>query len=82
VLLTESLRRLPAQESSAYLLLNPLTGALLAIPILGESLAPLQIVGGALVIVGIGLATGGVALIARRLGRGRALQPSGTLDAP
>jgi drug/metabolite transporter (DMT)-like permease len=82
VLLTESLRRLPAQESSAYLLLNPLTGALLAIPILGETLAPLQVLGGGFVIVGVALATGGAALIARRLNRSRALQPSSTLDAP
>ncbi len=82
VLLTESLRRLPAQESSAYLMLNPLTGALLAIPILGETLAPLQLVGGTFVIAGVALATGGATLIARRLGLVRALQPSRTLDAP
>lgn len=82
ILLTESLRRLPAQESSAYLLLNPLTGALLAIPILGETLAPLQVLGGAFVIVGVALATGAVALVTRRLTRSRSLQPSSTLDAP
>jgi drug/metabolite transporter (DMT)-like permease len=82
VLLTESVRRLPAQESSAYLLLNPLTGALLAIPILGETLAPLQVLGGTFVIAGVALATGGVALIARKLGLARALRPSRTLDAP
>jgi drug/metabolite transporter (DMT)-like permease len=81
-LLTESLRRLPAQESSAYLLLNPLTGALLAIPILGESLALLQWLGGACVIVGVAFATGGAALIARKLRPARELQPSRTLDAP
>jgi drug/metabolite transporter (DMT)-like permease len=81
-LLTESLRRLPAQESSAYLMLNPLTGALLAIPILGESLAPLQWLGGTFVIAGVALATGGAAMIARRLGLIRTLRPSSTLDAP
>jgi drug/metabolite transporter (DMT)-like permease len=82
-LLTASVRRLPAQESSAYLLLNPLTGALLAVPVLGESLAPIQLLGGVCVILGVALATGGMALFARLVGRGpRPVQPSRTQDVP
>lgn len=73
VLLGESLRRLPATESSAYLMLNPLTGALLAIPVLGESLSLLQIAGAALILTGIGLATGTFALVSR-MARPRAAQ--------
>jgi drug/metabolite transporter (DMT)-like permease len=52
-----SVRRLPAATSSAFLMLNPLTAALLAGPLLGERLTPLQLVGGGLVLAGIGLAT-------------------------
>ncbi len=70
VLLGESLRRLPASESSAYLMLNPLTGALLAIPVLGESLSPPQIAGAALILAGIGLATGTFVMLGR-MARGR-----------
>jgi probable blue pigment (indigoidine) exporter len=56
VLLLESVRRLPAAESAAYLMLNPLTAALLAGPVLGETLAPVQVVGALLVLAGILLA--------------------------
>lgn len=69
VFLGVSLRRLPASESSAYLMLNPLTGAVLAVPILGDVLSGIQLVGAALVLGGIGLATGTFALISRRLRR-------------
>jgi probable blue pigment (indigoidine) exporter len=78
-LLAESLRRLPASESSAYLMLNPLTGALLAIPLLGEVLAPVELLGGALVLLGIGLATGTVALVVRAVTGRRALEPAPTM---
>ncbi len=65
ILLNEGLRRLPASESSAYLMLNPLTAAILAVPVLGEMLEPMQLLGAALVLAGIGLATGTFALIRR-----------------
>jgi probable blue pigment (indigoidine) exporter len=78
-LLAESLRRLPASESSAYLMLNPLTGALLAIPLLGEVIAPVELLGGALVLLGIGLATGTVALVVRAVTGRRALEPAPTM---
>ena len=57
LLVIGSLRRLPAQESSAYLLLNPLTAAVLAAPLLGERMTPAQLLGAACVLAGIGLAT-------------------------
>ena len=50
-------RRLPAHASSPYLLLNPLAAAILAALLLGERLAPLQILGAILILAGIGLAS-------------------------
>lgn len=50
-------RRLPAHASSPYLLLNPLTAAILAALLLGERLAPLQVAGGGLILAGIAAAT-------------------------
>ena len=65
VLIVESFRRLPTSESSAFLMLNPLTAAVFAVPVLGEMLSPLQLVGAAMVLAGIALATGTFAVIAR-----------------
>jgi drug/metabolite transporter (DMT)-like permease len=53
----ESVKRIPAASSSAFLMLNPLTAAVLAAPILGERLTPVQLLGGALVLAGIAAAT-------------------------
>jgi drug/metabolite transporter (DMT)-like permease len=50
-------RRLPSHRSSALFLLNPLTAALLAAALLGERLGPLQLVGCALVLAGVAVAT-------------------------
>jgi probable blue pigment (indigoidine) exporter len=50
-------RRLPSHRSSALFLLNPLTAAVLAAVLLGERLGPVQIVGCALVLAGVVLAT-------------------------
>jgi drug/metabolite transporter (DMT)-like permease len=49
---------LPASFTSLCLLLQPVLAALLAIPILGESITPLQLAGGLIVLVGIALASG------------------------
>ena len=68
LLLIAGVRRLPAQESSAYLLLNPLTAAVLAALLLGERLDATQLVGAACVLVGIALAT----LVGARRTRGAA----------
>jgi drug/metabolite transporter (DMT)-like permease len=69
ILLAESHRRLPTSEGSAYLMLNPLTAAILAVPVLGETLSALQLVGAALVLTGIALATGTFTLVARLANR-------------
>ncbi len=53
----ESVKRIPAASSSAFLMLNPLTAAVLAAPVLGERLTPVQLLGGALVLAGIAMAT-------------------------
>ena len=50
-------RRLPSHRSSALFLLNPLTAAVLAAALLGERLGALQVVGCALVLAGVALAT-------------------------
>jgi drug/metabolite transporter (DMT)-like permease len=69
-LLVASLRRLPGRHSSAFLLLNPVTAAVLGATILGESLDRLQIIGALLVLAGMAFATGLVDLVRRRLARG------------
>src|ERR671914_221890 len=43
VLIMESFRRLPTSESSAFLMLNPLTAAVVAVPVLGEMLSIVQL---------------------------------------
>jgi probable blue pigment (indigoidine) exporter len=82
ILLAESHRRLPTQEGSAYLMLNPLTAAILAVPVLGEMLAPLQLLGAALVLSGIALATGTLSLVARVARARRAASPTRGSPAP
>lgn len=62
-----SVRRLPAHESSAYLMLSPLAAALLAAWLLDERLVPVQAVGAALVLAGIAAATVPLGRIAGRL---------------
>jgi drug/metabolite transporter, DME family len=57
LLIVASVRRLPAHESSAYLMLAPLTAALLAALLLGERLTVAQAVGAGLVLAGIAAAT-------------------------
>jgi drug/metabolite transporter (DMT)-like permease len=52
-----AVRRLPASRSSAFLLLNPIAAAILSVLLLGEQLAPLQVLGGLLVLAGIAVAT-------------------------
>jgi DME family drug/metabolite transporter len=52
-----SVRLIPASRSAAFLLLNPITAALLAAVLLGERPTELQLAGGALVLLGIGAAT-------------------------
>ncbi len=49
--------RLPAGRSSPFLLLAPLTGALLSALLVGERLDPLQLIGGGLIVGAIALAT-------------------------
>jgi drug/metabolite transporter (DMT)-like permease len=57
VLVTSTLRRLPASRAAPFLLLMPVAGALIAAVLLGERLDPLQLVGAGLILVGIGVAT-------------------------
>jgi probable blue pigment (indigoidine) exporter len=61
-----SVKRVPARRTSAALLLTPLASAALAAIVLGERLAPVEIIGAALVLAGIAGAGGGLELLARR----------------
>jgi drug/metabolite transporter (DMT)-like permease len=61
LLLMASVRRVPAARTSAALLLTPLSSAVIAAVVLGERLAPIEIVGAVLILVGIALASGFVA---------------------
>ncbi|HET6380775.1 MAG TPA: DMT family transporter [candidate division Zixibacteria bacterium] len=57
MLVTVSMRRLSAARASAFLLLNPPVATAGAALLLGERLSPLQLLGGALILVAIGAAT-------------------------
>ncbi len=77
-----SVRRVAARRTAAALLLTPLASALIAAIVLGERLAPIEIVGAALVLVGIAVAGGGLELLARRRGSGRSVEADSTVRAP
>ena len=57
VLVVTTLRRLPASRAAPFLLLMPIAGLLISAFLLGERLDQLQLVGAALILVGIGVAT-------------------------
>lgn len=70
LLIVASLRRVDTRRSSAMLLLNPPTAALLAWLLLGQTLRPLQIAGAALVLCGIAAASGMIPHVSlRRVGK-------------
>jgi drug/metabolite transporter, DME family len=58
LLLIASVRRIPARRSAAFLMLNPITAAILAALLLGERLSPAQLLGAGLVLAGIAIAGG------------------------
>ena len=62
LLVMSSVRRVPARRTSAALLLTPVSSAAIAVVLLGESLTPVEWVGGALILVGIAGASGIVAM--------------------
>jgi drug/metabolite transporter (DMT)-like permease len=57
VLVTSTLRRLAASRAAPFLLLMPVAGAVIAAVLLGERLDLVQLVGAALILAGIGVAT-------------------------
>ena len=59
VLVTSTLRRLPASRAAPFLLLMPISGLLISAALLGEHLDSLQLVGAALILAGIAVATVG-----------------------
>lgn len=69
VLVIATLRRMPAGRAAPFLLLIPISGALIATALLGERLDLLQLVGAGLILVGIAAAT------VRRRAVTRALSP-------
>jgi drug/metabolite transporter (DMT)-like permease len=76
-----SVKRVPARRTAAALLLTPIASAVLAAVLFGERLAPVEIVGAALVLAGIGGASGGLEFLARRRRPGRDALDS-TIVAP
>ena len=64
-----SVKRVPARRTSAALLLTPPASAAIAAVVLNERLAPMEIIGAALVLAGIAGASGALEFIAR--GRNR-----------
>jgi drug/metabolite transporter (DMT)-like permease len=57
VLVIATLRRLPASRAAPFLLLIPISGTLIAAAMLGERLDRVQLVGAALILLGIAAAT-------------------------
>ena len=57
VLVTSTLRSLPASRAAPFLLVMPVSGALIAAALLGERLDAIQLMGGALILLGIAVAT-------------------------
>jgi drug/metabolite transporter (DMT)-like permease len=53
-----SVRRVPAGRASAALLLTPVASAVIAAVVLGDRLSPLGIVGAALILAGMAVASG------------------------
>jgi drug/metabolite transporter (DMT)-like permease len=81
LLLLASVRRVPSGRTSAALLLAPIASAVLAALVLGERLPPTGVAGGALILLGIAVASGVLPLATRR-----ATEPPGPpleeLDSP
>ncbi len=72
LLLIASVRRVTAAKASAALLLTPLSSAIIAAVLLGERLAPPQLLGAVLILIGIAGASGAFAgRLARRPAPGR-----------
>jgi len=57
VLVIATLRRMPASRAAPFLLLMPISGALIAAALLGERLDEIQLAGAALILLGIAAAT-------------------------
>jgi drug/metabolite transporter (DMT)-like permease len=57
LLLLDSVKRIPARASSAFLLLNPLSAAIGAFLLLGDQLTAVQLLGAGLVLAGMAAAT-------------------------
>lgn len=72
VLVIATLRRMPASRAAPFLLLMPISGALIAAALLGERLDQIQLGGAGLILLGIAAAT--------LRGRGR-VPGSGSVDA-
>jgi probable blue pigment (indigoidine) exporter len=78
LLLMASVRRVAAARTSAALLLTPIASALIAALVLSERLAPLQLAGGALIVLGIAAASGALTSLRAAVRPGRALaRPNG-----
>jgi probable blue pigment (indigoidine) exporter len=60
LLLLASVRRVPAARTSAALLLVPVSSAVLGAVLLADQLTPVQLVGAALIVIGIAIASGAV----------------------
>ena len=67
ILIVASVARVPARRTSASLLLTPLCSAIGAYVLLGDRLTPIELVGAALLLLGIAGASGLLDGIAHRL---------------
>lgn len=63
LLLMASVQRVPAGRASAALLVTPIASAVLGAILLSDHLAPIQVVGAALILVGIAVASGAVSAV-------------------
>jgi probable blue pigment (indigoidine) exporter len=67
LLILASVERVPAQRTSASLLLTPIAAAVLSFLLLGDLLDPIELVGAGLVLLGIAGASGAIESLATRL---------------
>lgn len=81
LLLMASVRRVPAARTSAALLLAPVSSAVLAALVLGERLAPQQLLGAVLILLGIAAASGVLTgVVATRMAVGRDVAAVGSAE--
>ncbi len=78
--LMASVRRVAAGRASAALLLTPISSAVIGAALLSDHLAPIQLLGALLILIGIGIASGALTSLRAGAARAQAAARSVTLE--